>query len=177
MRPSSQHSGVPVPREDGMSNAAKRVTMHDAYEDLLRRTLSKISGDLGRLIYLASTRDYNTGTYHHEGLCVCYRGEDARMALRTAHRDVFCRLAVSSLEELVEQLEMYVQMSQEAPEEFHQAWEELEPYRIAIPMQVNSTMVQLFLSNVRLALKVLRLRQSQNPAGPSAASQLPSPVR
>ena len=36
-------------------------TMQQAYDDLQRRSLSKIPGDLARLIYLASTREYNTG--------------------------------------------------------------------------------------------------------------------
>jgi hypothetical protein len=157
-----------------MSDAAKFVTMNDAYADLLSRTLSKISSDLGCLIYLASTRDYNSGTYHHEGLSTRYHGDKARDALQSAHRDVFCRLTAASLEDLVEQLEIYIRMSHESSEEFTQAWHELEPYRIAVPMQADSTMVQLFLSNVRIALRVLQLRQSRNPARPSGASQLPS---
>ena len=51
-----------------MSTAVKLVPVQVAYDDLLSRTLSRISCDLGRLIYLASTRDYNAGNYHHEGL-------------------------------------------------------------------------------------------------------------
>lgn len=160
-----------------MSYRAGPVKIYDAFDDLLRRTLSKISCDLGRLIYLASTRDYNTGAYHHEGLSARHPGDDAREALQAAHRDVFCQLAASPLEELVGQLEMYVQGSHERPDELVRTWQELEPYRIAIPMHADPTMVQLFLSNIRLALEVLRFRQKQNPLHPSGASQLPSPAR
>jgi hypothetical protein len=160
-----------------MSYRASAVRVYDAFDDLLRRTLSKIPCDLGRLIYLASTRDYNTGTYHHEGLSARHPGDGAREALQAAHRDVFCRLASSTLEELVGQLEMYVQSSHERPEELVRTWQELEPYRIAIPMHADPTMVQLFLSNIRIALEVLRFRQKPNPVRPSDASRLPSPAR
>jgi hypothetical protein len=160
-----------------MSYRASPVKVYEAFDDLLHRSLSKIPCDLGRLIYLASTRDYNSGAYHHEGLSARHPGDDAGAALQAAHRDVFCRLTTSTLEELVGQLEMYVLGSRETPDELVRTWQELEPYRIAIPMHADPTMVQLFLSNIRLALEVLRFRQSQRPPRPSGASQLPSPVR
>ena len=57
-----------------------------AYDDLERRTLSGMPGDFARLIYLASTRDYNSGMYHHEGLAARYGIEQAREALQTAQQ-------------------------------------------------------------------------------------------
>src|SRR5436190_1559634 len=42
--------------------------VEDALRDLRNRTLAKLDGDLARLVYLASTRDYNTGRYAHDGL-------------------------------------------------------------------------------------------------------------
>jgi len=44
-----------------MSNSIQRVRVQSAYDDLQRRTLSGIPCDFARLIYLASTRDYNSG--------------------------------------------------------------------------------------------------------------------
>jgi hypothetical protein len=152
-----------------MSSTAKLVTMNSAYDDLLRRTLSGIECDLARLIYLASTRDYNSGMYHHEGLSARYNTESARDALQAAHREIFFRLIALPLGELVGELESYVRMSREAPAGFVHAWQELEPYRVAVPMEVDATMVQLFLSNIRLALEVLRFRQEQGQARPPAA--------
>jgi hypothetical protein len=156
-----------------MSSTAKLVAMHNAYDDLLCRTLSAIPCDLARLIYLASTRDYNSGIYHHEGLSARFGPEQARDALQTAHRDIFLRLIALSLEELVAELESYVRMSREAPAGFLHAWQVLEPYRVAVPMEVNTTMLQLFLSNIRLALEILRFRQEQPQVRPPAASLQP----
>jgi hypothetical protein len=154
-----------------MSHLAKILTINTAYEDLVRRTLGVIPCDLARLIYLASTRDYNSGVYHHEGLAARYGTESARVALRAAHKDIFYRLVCLSLEGLVTDLETYVRVSREAPAGIIHAWQELEPYRVAIPMEVDSAVVQLFLSNIKLALEVLQVRRAKSQDCRSTSSQ------
>jgi hypothetical protein len=144
-----------------MNGAGKLVPVQAAYDDLLQRSLAKLPGDLARLIYLASTRDYNTGTYHHDGLAARFRPDAAGKALEIAHRQVFYRLSAYSLEELVKELERYLNSSHESPAEILRTWQKLEPYRVAIPVEVNPAVSRLFLSNVKLALAVWRLRQSQ----------------
>jgi hypothetical protein len=147
-----------------MNSSAKLVPVQAAYDDLLQRSLSKISGDLARLVYLASTRDYNTGTYHHDGLAARYRADAASKALEIAHRQVFYQLSAYPLEKLVEELELYLNSSRERPADVLRTWQKLEPYRIAIPVEVNPAVARLFLSNVRLALAIWRFRQKQAPA-------------
>lgn len=149
-----------------MNFAEQTTTLQGAYEDLLRRSLSKISGDMGRLIYLASTRDYNTGTYHHEGLAARFRGEIAGQALETAHREIFDRLSTCPLAELVKEVETYVQTSRQTREEILHVWQKLEPYRVALPMDVNRVVARLFVANVRLALAILQQTQERAPANP-----------
>ena len=136
----------------------RMVTVEDAYDDLLRRSLSKIDGDLARLIYLASTRDYNTGKYHHAGLAARFQAEIAGQALELAHREIFCRIAACSLEELVDRVELYVSSSRQSREEVLEVWQKLEPYRVALPVDVNMAVAQLFVSNIKLALTILRRR-------------------
>jgi hypothetical protein len=145
-----------------MNAPAKLVSENSAYDDLMRRTVAAMPCDLARLIYLASTRDYNSGMYHHEGLAMRFGTGLTREALQGAHRDIFCRLVGLSLQEMVRELEVYVRMSREAAAEFIHAWRELEPYRVAIPMEMDATMVQLFLSNIRLALEILQFRQEKD---------------
>ncbi len=149
-----------------MNPPMKLVQEQLAYDDLLNRSLSKISCDLARLIYLASTRDYNSGTYHHDGLAVRFSPEVACKALEIAHRRVFRQLAAYSLEELVQQLQIYLDCSHESPAEVLRTWQKLEPYRVAIPVEVNPAVARLFLSNVRLALAIWRHRQEQDPKNP-----------
>jgi hypothetical protein len=144
-----------------MTVAGKLVPVQAAYDDLLQRSLAKLPGDLSRLIYLASTRDYNSGAYHHDGLAARFRPEAASKALEIAHRDIFCRLAALSLEQLVGELELYLNSSHESPADVLRIWQKLEPFRVAIPVDVNPAMARLFLSNVRLALAIWRHRQEQ----------------
>jgi hypothetical protein len=136
----------------------KMVTVEQAYDDLSRRSLSKIDGDLARLIYLASTRDYNTGKYHHDGLAARFQEETAGQALELAHREIFVQIAARSLEEIVDQVEIYVSSSPQSREEVLHVWQRLEPYRVALPVDVNIAVAQLFVSNIKLALAILRQR-------------------
>lgn len=132
-----------------------------AYDDLWQRTLAKISGDLNRLIYLASTRDYNSGRYHHAGLEVSFGYDAVRQALETAHQEIFWKLTRSTLEQLVGELEVYVRSSGESPEELLRTWRTLQPYRVAIPLGVDAMAAQLLLSNLKLGLEVLQKRRSE----------------
>jgi len=132
-----------------------------AYEDLWQRTLAKIQGDLNRMIYLASTRDYNSGRYHHAGLEATFGYEAVKQALETAHQDIFWKLTRSSLEQLVGELEVYIRSSGESPEELLRTWRTLQPYRVAIPLEVDALAAQLLLSNLKLGLEVLQKRRSQ----------------
>jgi hypothetical protein len=144
-----------------MIDPDRMMTVEEAYDDLQRRSLSRIGGDLARLIYLASTRDYNTGKYHHDGLAARFQKEVAGQALELAHREIFHRIAARSLEELVEQVEVYVSSSQQGRDEMLQVWQKLEPYRVALPVDVNVAVAQLFVSNIKLALAILRRRYQQ----------------
>src|SRR5260370_36187344 len=99
-----------------------RAAVEGAYDDLLCRSLSKIKGDLARLIYVASTRDYNTGKYQHDGLAARFQAEIAGQALEMAHREIFHRLAGCSLQKLVGEAEIYVRSSQQRHEEILEMW-------------------------------------------------------
>jgi len=141
----------------------KRVEVEEAIQDIQNRTLAGISGDVGRLICLASTRDYNTGKYHHEGLASNFSEEVAGAALAACHLEVFRQLTLSSLEDLAGQLERYVLSSCAHPTEVIEAWEKLEPYRVTIPMECDPLSAEIFFSNIRIALAILRSRREHGP--------------
>lgn len=145
------------------------VPVQEAYDDFLRRTLAKIPCGVGRLIYLASMRDYNTGKYRHDGLAARFGAVTAGEALEMAHREVFYLVAALPLDELVRQMQIYFESSHEAQADLLRAWRRLEPYRIAIPLGVNATAAALYISNVKLALAVLPRLPEQAPFHPSVA--------
>lgn len=152
-----------------MSAEVKLMPLQQAYDDLVSRSLSRIPSELGRLIYLASTREYNTGNYYHQGLSDRFGPEAAQKALEIAHRQAFYKVSAFSLEDLVQELERYVESTKENTLECLHAWQKLEPYRIAVPTDVNATVARLFTSNLRLALAILRFRRIPSHRHPRAA--------
>lgn len=130
-----------------------------AREDLNDRTLARIRQEFGRLIYLASTRDYNTGRYYHEGLAFRFSDAVAAQVLSDAHRDVFTGLALSPLEDLVDQLQAYIHSAGAETKEVIRAWEKLQPYRVAIPIESDPLTTSFFMANVKIALAIVESRE------------------
>jgi hypothetical protein len=60
-----------------------------ASADLLKNTLSRIPTLFGRLSYLASLRDPNSGIYNHHGLGDIFGRDEARRALGETHSQIF----------------------------------------------------------------------------------------
>jgi len=148
-----------------MSKNVKSISVEDAMQDLEHHTLRAIPGEIGQLVYLASTRDYNTGVYYHDGLAFRYTEEVARTALALHHKKVFRELVFSSLEELVQQLDVYMKSSHVLPSEFLELWRKLEPYRITVPLDCDPLSVELFFSNIRTAVAILEARQQADQEG------------
>jgi hypothetical protein len=131
-----------------------------AADDLRRRTLAQLPLALERLIYLASTRDYNTGLYHHEGLAQRYSDAAACEGLANCHRESFQELLSASLEELVRQLHAYAASIG--------AWKELEPYRVAVPVGTDPLAAEFVFSNLKVALTIFEHRLFQPLPAPRA---------
>jgi hypothetical protein len=146
-----------------MSNQVKRVSVEEAIEDLQNHTLGGISGSIAKLIYLASTRDYNSGRYYHDGLAFRFTEEVAQTALGVYHSKVFQELVSSSLEELCSQLESYMKSSGIAPNDFLELWRKLEPYRVTVPLDCDNLSARLFFSNIKVALAILQTRPEMIP--------------
>ncbi len=153
-----------------MREQVKRLDIEAAAADLEARTLGNVPGDMARLLYLASMRDYNSGEYFHEGLAIRFTQEVACGALKACHREVFKRLTFLSLEHLVDELASYLTSSRLHPEDFLAAWGKIEPFRVAIPLDCDPLSARLFCSNVRIALAVLASRLERAPADPQSAS-------
>ncbi len=145
------------------------MAVEAAREDLRNRTLAKLKGDLARLIYLASTRDYTTGQYQHDGLAHEFSPDAAAAALTACHLEIFKSLAASSLEDLVEELEVYARCNQVEMAELIGTWEKLQPYRITPPLDCDPMTAEFFASNVTVALAILRSRLLPRDRHPGAA--------
>jgi hypothetical protein len=146
-----------------MSNQVKRVSVEQAIEDLQNHTLEGISGSIAKLVYLASTRDYNSGRYYHDGLAFRFTEEVAQTALGVYHSRIFQEIVSSSLEDLCCQLESYMKSSGIAPTDFLELWRKLEPYRVTVPLDCDNLSARLFFSNIKVALAILQTRPETIP--------------
>jgi len=151
------------------------IGVEDAFRDLQNRTLAKLDGDFARLVYLASTRDYNTGRYAHDGLSFRFSEAVAETALAAAHREVFASLALCPLRVFVSHLEHYIRSGCARPDELIAAWSGSEAYRVLSPAADDPLTIRLFMSNVKVALAIVKVAflERRPPQDPRSASQLP----
>jgi len=145
-----------------MDLQAQQAAVQAASQEMRRRTLASIPRPLDRLIYLASLRDYNSGLYYHDGLASRFSEEVVCEALAECHREAFGELFSLPLEELVEQVEAYVNSTHAGWADFIAAWRGLEPYRVAVPVDTERLSAEFFFSNLKVSLAILehRLRAS-----------------
>jgi hypothetical protein len=146
----------------------RRLDVQQAADDIRSRTLARIHRPFDRLIYLASTRDYNTGIYHHDGLAARYGPAVACEALADCHREVFRDLLACSVEELVAQMEGYMRSAGITATDFLTSWRKLEPYRVAVPVETEPLSGEFLFCNLKTALAVLDSRQHRAPWVPAA---------
>ena len=133
------------------------IEINAAVQDLKRHSLASLRGEIARLVYLAATRDYNTGKYYHDGLAARFTQEIADQALAECHQEVFQRVAEAPLKALVSELEEYAR-GDYSENELVSTWLTLEPYRVIIPLNCDLLSAKLFCSNFRIALAVLESR-------------------
>jgi hypothetical protein len=135
-----------------------------AVRDLEMRTLANLRGGLTKLVYLSSTRDYNTGEYQHDGLAHQFGAQAAQRALAQCHQAAFQDLLYSSLPQLVAQLATYIDSTGAEREKVLQSWRQLQAFRVLVPGTCDDLSADFFVSNIRIALEVLGL-PAQPPAG------------
>ena len=127
-----------------------------AAPDLWRNTLSQIPAIFGRLVYLASLRDPNSGRYEHHGLALVFGQKEADRALRESHSQTFAEWICFNLEQQKADLDLYLSALMENRSVIVETWLRLAPYRNLVPSNAAPVQVELYLSDFGAILELLR---------------------
>ncbi|MBI3697373.1 MAG: hypothetical protein HY238_21370 [Acidobacteria bacterium] len=127
-----------------------------ARQDLWKRTLAQVPTTFGRIAYLASLRDPDTGRYEHFGLAQVYSEEDANRALGQSHQQAFSEWLKFPLERQKQDLEEYLGALGKDRRRVLDTWGRLAPYRNLLPSSATEAEQELFIADLELILDLLR---------------------
>jgi hypothetical protein len=115
-----------------------------ATADLFKNTLARIPTVFGRLAYLASLRDSNSGIYHHHGLASIFGRDESRRALWQSHQIVFQEWLDLTLREKKEDLSTYFEGLEDPRPLVLDLWTSIRTYRSYIPASARESERELF---------------------------------
>ena len=128
--------------------------------DVWRRALAQVSTHFGRLVYLASLRDPETGRYIHEMLLNYMTEEEVDRTIRHSHHQVFQQWLILNLSDQKADLDRYLAESH-APRY-------ALPYRNLTPANALEVERQLYLTDLETLLELLRFEPGGALAIPEA---------
>lgn len=129
---------------------------HSPAGDLWRNTLERIPTVFGRMQYLASLRDSNTGDYRHFGLAQRFGEPEARAAIRDSHLKTFADWLAFNLEEQKNELQGYLDDLEGDKKTIVENWIRLNSLRNCIPVETREVERQLYLTDLATVLELLR---------------------
>jgi hypothetical protein len=121
-----------------------------------RRTLAGIPAMLGRLTYLASLRNPNSGTYEHFGLAERVGPVETDRVLRRSHLEVFQEWLCFGLERQKDELEEHLSSLQGDKRDIIATWLSLEPYASWVPAESRDVERKLFYTDLAVVLELIR---------------------
>jgi len=121
-----------------------------------RRTLAGIETLLGRLAYLASLRNVNTGTYEHFGLSERVGAGETDRLIRRSHLETFQQWLCFGLERQKAELETYFSGVEADRREILSNWLHLGPYASWVPAESRDVERKLFYTDLEMVLELIR---------------------
>jgi hypothetical protein len=143
----------------------------DALADLCKHTLSRIPTVSGRLIYLASLRDVNSGTYRHHGLAESFGRDESVRALKESHQATFQSWLRLSLAEKSDDLRDYLRLLDEPQAEIVEHWLRSHVYRSYAPASAMKVEIELFCADIETLLQLLRNEAIRHRPAPGAGAR------
>jgi hypothetical protein len=127
-----------------------------AVADLWRNTISQIPSVFGKLVYLASLRNPDSGSYEHHGLALVFGEDEANKALKSSHSKVFAEWLSFNIEQQKVDLDLYLSGLFEDKRVVVENWSRLEPYRSLPPASVRGVERRLYIADFTALLALFK---------------------
>jgi hypothetical protein len=123
-------------------------------EDFTSRTLAAIPSDFGRLYYVSSLKDRDTGRYQHDGLMNLYSEPSVQAALVHCHEELFSRILETPLSHQERDLRNCLGVAGDQFWAVVQSWRESRYFRNMCPEGLPDYLSELFCSNMNALLVI-----------------------
>ncbi len=137
-------------------------------EESWSRTLARIPTSLGRLAYLASLRNPNTGNYVHFGLAQRAGAAEVDRIARQSHSSEFRQWLGLGLRSQKDDLESYIGEQDGEKSRIVAAWSSIQPFSAWIPAETRDVERKLFESDLAVVLELVRRECGVAPRDPDS---------
>jgi hypothetical protein len=132
------------------------VSDREVHDETWGRELAEIESAYGRLVYLASLRDFNSGRYEHYATEPSARNGVHSYFLRL-HEAIFLEWVDFALERKKADIELYIRgLDSIDPSELVDAWLRLTPYKNLVPAAIRGPDREKHISDFEAILGLLR---------------------
>jgi len=123
-------------------------------EDFSSHTLAAIPSDFGRLYYVSSLKDSDSGRYEHEGLMSLYPENAVQAALSHCHEELFSRILETPLNEQAQDLRECLETAGDKYWDVIESWRENPYFQSMCPEGLPDYLHDLFCSNMGVLLAI-----------------------
>ena len=123
-------------------------------EDFSSQTLAAISSDFGRLYYVSSLKDSDSGRYEHDGLMSLYPENAVQAGLSHCHEELFSRILETPLSDQERDLRECLNSAGDKYWDVVESWRETRYFREMCPQGLPDYLHDLFCSNMGALLAI-----------------------
>ncbi len=129
-------------------------------EDFSSHSLAAISSDFGRLYYVSSLKDSDSGRYEHDGLMSLYPENAVQAALSHCHEELFSRILETPLREQESDLRDCLGAAGDQYWDVVESWRENRYFQNMCPEGLPNYLHDLFCSNMGALLAIFSSNKS-----------------
>lgn len=128
-------------------------------EDFSSQTLAAISSEFGRLYYVSSLKDSDSGRYEHDGLTSLYPVNAVQAALSHCHEELFSRILETSLSNQDRDLHLCLDSAGDRYWDVVESWLKNRYFQGMCPEGLPDYLQDLFCSNMNALLSIFASRK------------------